>query len=174
MTRRLVDPAAFGAVLAALWAAHDLADHVVQTDHQAAGKAARYGWAMPMAEHVAGYHAVQLAALAALRSLAGVRPSWRRTLAGVALSAGTHALLDRRWPVVAILRATGSPGFARSNVVSVHHDVDGFGRASTGGGVPHSVEAIGLLPLHGPYLADQALHHACLAVTAAIISGSTR
>jgi hypothetical protein len=30
----------------------------------------------------------------------------------LAVSAATHALIDRRWPVRALLRASGSPGFA--------------------------------------------------------------
>jgi hypothetical protein len=29
-------------------------------------------------------------------------------------------------------------------------------------------------PLHGPYLADQALHHACLFVAALILAGGAR
>jgi hypothetical protein len=125
--------------------AHDLADHVVQTDRQANGKAGP-GWAgaRAMAGHVGGYHLVQLLALLALRLL-GVRPSWRRTAAAVSVSAGTHALLDRRWPVQAILRATRSPGFAGMTT-----------------------------PLHGGYLADQALHHGVLVVCAAVLAGGRR
>ena len=132
--------AAFGATLAALWAAHDLADHIVQTDHQAAHKATS---CPAMAGHVGSYTAVQVAALAVLRPM-GVRPSWRRMAAGVAVSGGTHAFLDRRWPVAAILRHTGSPRFAELAT-----------------------------PINGPYLADQSLHHACLFVTALILGGSS-
>jgi hypothetical protein len=36
-----------------------------------------------------------------------------RGLVVLAVSAGSHAIIDRRWPVRALLRATGSPGFAR-------------------------------------------------------------
>ena len=39
-------------------------------------------------------------------------PAWKG-LVVLTVSAGTHAFLDRRWPVRALLRATGSPGFAR-------------------------------------------------------------
>lgn len=127
----------FGAALAALWGAHDFADHVVQTDHQAAHKAT--SWAA-MSGHVGSYTAVQVAALAALRPL-GVRPSWRRTVAAVAWSAGTHALLDRRWPVTKILQGSGSSGFAALQT-----------------------------PINGPYLADQGLHHACLLVSALVLA----
>lgn len=160
--------ATLGATLAVLWAAHDLADHVVQTDHQAARKATSW---RAMAGHVGGYHAVQLLALVLLRR-AGVRPSWSRTLAAVAWSAGTHAFLDRRWPVRRTLELTRSPGFARPEV-RVHLDVDGHGAVVGGAGVPRTVDVTGPLPLHGPYLADQALHHAALAVSAAILAAST-
>lgn len=164
--KRTVDPAAFGALLAALWAAHDLADHVVQTDHQAANKASSW---RAMSGHVGSYTAVQLLALAALRGLADVRPSWRRTLVGVALSASTHALLDRRWPVAAILRATSSPGFATSTIVRVEWEANGHGLPHSAG-IPRNVPATGPLPLHGPYLADQAFHHGVLAMCAAILA----
>lgn len=145
--------ARLGASYAALMAAHDLGDHIVQTDHQAATKAT--SWA-GMAGHVGSYTALQLAALVGLRALAGVRPSWRRTAVAVAWSAGTHAFLDRRWPVKRILELTGSPSFARSTVIDAS-----------------AVSDLGFLPLplHGPYLADQALHHGVLLVAAAILAG---
>lgn len=130
--------ARFGAVMAALWAAHDLADYVAQTDHQAANKASDW---RAMAGHVGGYHVVQALTVAALRG-AGVRPSWRRVLVALLWPAATHALLDRRWPVKRILTATGSPEFAQATT-----------------------------PLHGGYLADQALHHAALVVSAAVLAG---
>ena len=158
--------ARFAAVYAALWAAHDLGDHVVQTDHQAAGKSGREGWAGPMAGHVGTYIAVQAAGLTALQVLVGVRMSPARLLAGLAWSAGTHALLDRRWPVVALLDATGSRGFARPQV-----QVTGSAVPSALRGRDPIVEAGGPLPLPGPYLADQSLHHGAVFVAALIIAG---
>lgn len=201
MTR--IDPARLGATYAALMAAHDVGDHIVQTDHQAATKAS--SWA-GMVGHVGSYTALQVAALVALRA-GGVRPSWRRTLVAVAWSAGTHAILDRRRPVAALLRMTGSPGFALSNVqperellvcANADADPDGptnieeAGHALAGAidavrrgdnwhagdalsfAIRHAVAVIDPerpLPIHGPYLADQALHHACLLVAAAILAG---
>jgi hypothetical protein len=152
--------------MAALWAAHDLADHVVQTDQQAATKATSW---RGMAGHIGGYQLTQAAALAALRPL-GVRPSWRRALAAVALSAGTHALLDRRWPVVRLLERTGSARFSQPVLE---------GQAATVVWAPGHPDAVAVvegrpLPLHGPYLADQALHHACLAVAAYVLAGGTQ
>lgn len=155
----------FAVVLPTLLVAHNLADHVVQTDHQAANKARRWP---AMAGHVGSYQATQLGALLAVSRATGTRLSWRGMLLGGAFSAISHAFLDRRWPVVAILRRTGSAGFA-SPVVRVCHDVDGHGRVHTAG-IPRSVDAVGPLPLHGPYLADQALHHACLLVSALLIA----
>lgn len=198
--------ASFAAVLGALNAAHTVGDHIAQTDHQAARKAAPRGWVGPMAGHVGGYTAVQVAALAALRPL-GVRPSWARLVAGVVFSAATHALLDRRWPVWKILDLTGSRQFALSRVQAerallvcdnVDDDPDGptnleeaghalaaaLTRAQVGAyreagealahAVRHAVAVIDPehpTPLHGPYLADQALHHGCLFVAALIIAG---
>jgi hypothetical protein len=144
-----------------LWAAHDLGDHVVQTDHQAAGKATSW---RAMAGHLVGYHATQAAAIAVLRSL-GVRPSWRATAAGIAFSAASHAFLDRRWPVARLLEHTGSTNFARPQVRVVV--AKGFESA------PRPIST-GVLPLHGPYLADQALHHLALTVVALILAGCER
>lgn len=205
--KRPVDPAAFGAVLAALWAAHDLADHVLQTEYQAHHKACegRHGY-RALAGHVASYSAVQVVALAALRG--GFAPA--RVAAGVAFSAGTHALLDRRWPVRWILEHTGHDDYALSHVqaerellVCANVDADPDGPTNleeAGHALGVAVHAVGRgtfrevgdalayairhavavvdpehpTPLHGPYLADQALHHACLAVVAAIIAGRQR
>lgn len=167
--------ARFGAIAAVLWAAHDLADHVVQTDTQARDKADRRAtwdtallpqWSVPMAGHVGSYTAVQLGALLALSRLTGERLTWPRTLAGVAFSAISHAFLDRRWPVLALLEATGSPRFAAPVV-----RVQGSAMPAALRDRPPVVAASGALPLHGPYLADQAAHHACLMITAAILAG---
>lgn len=135
--------ARFAAVLATTWAAHNVGDHIVQTDHQAAGKATSgaAGW-RAMAGHVSSYHAVQLAALLLADRLLGLRLRPTRVAAALVVSAGTHALPDRRWPVRRVLQRTGSPGFA-------------------------DLQA----PLNGPYLADQALHHGALWVAALIASG---
>jgi len=126
----------FAAVLATMHAAHNLGDHVVQTDNMALRKADR--WPV-MLSHVGSYHAVMAGMLLAADQLLGLGLSRRRLAAALAVSAGTHAFLDRRWPVRRILEATGSLGFARLQT-----------------------------PLNGPYLADQALHHACLWLAALV------
>lgn len=159
-----------GAAYALLWASHDVADHVIaQTDHQAARKAdpGPAGW-RALAGHVGLYHAAQLAAVVALRA-AGVRPSLARTAAAVALSASTHAFFDRRWPVRWLLEHTGSRGFAASGIVPVQAvDLPAPGASNLGFVRPHP------LPLHGPALADQALHHVAIAAAAWILAGGDR
>ena len=161
LERSRVDAVRFGALLAALWAAHDLADHVLRTDHQAIRKA---GCWRVMAGHVGAYHALQVAVLGVLCG-AGIRPGWRRTAAAVALSAATHAVLDRCWPVQAIMRATRSPGFAQTYWWEPP--------APFCGEQNHGSSKVPTL-LHGPYLAARALHHAVLAAAAAILAGGAR
>lgn len=148
-------------VLPTLLVAHNVADHVVQTDHQAAHKASSWS---AMAGHVGGYQATQLGALLAVSRATGTCLSWRGMLLGGAFSAISHAFLDRRWPVRRLLELTGSRAFARP-VIRTAGDV----REVTG--AAPTVDATGPLPIHGPYLADQALHHGCLLISALLIAG---
>jgi hypothetical protein len=165
-----IDPARLGATYAVLMAAHDGGDHVLQTDEWAGNKAT--SWAA-MAGHVGSYTALQVAALEALHALTGTRPSWRRTLAAVAWSAGTHAFLDRRWPVKKILELTGSANFAQPRIpplaVRTRNEQINVKLSRV---VMSTEEAP--LPIHGPYLADQALHHACLLVAAIILAATPK
>lgn len=90
-------------LLCAVLAGHLLGDWIVQTDEQARSKGSSW-WAM--ARHIATYHATIIVAALALGA------AGRDIAVVVAVSAPTHALLDRRWPVVAILRYTGSAPFS--------------------------------------------------------------
>jgi hypothetical protein len=138
-------PAIFAAVFAALYAAHQVGDHLIQTDRAADGKD-RPGWAgvCAMAAHVGSYHVACLVALVALGPL-GVALHPLAVLAGLGFSAATHWFIDLRWPVQWLLCRTGSPRFARLN---------------RGG-------------INGCYLADQALHVGCLFVSAWLITAIT-
>jgi hypothetical protein len=160
MTRSLSRSGRFAAVLSTMHAAHNLADHVLQTDHQAAFKATSW---RAMAGHVGSYHATQAAALAAADRALGLRLSPARVAVAVAWSAGTHAFLDRRWPVRRALELTGSPGFARGTFSPPDLLVGPI--------INDASTAEYRIPLHGPYLADQALRHACLWVAALIAVG---
>lgn len=169
-----LDAGRVAACYVALWVAHDLADHVVQTDEQAAAKAdPRPGhWEGAMLGHLAGYAAAQAAALVSMH-IAGVRMTPGRALAGLAFSVVTHGVLDRRWPVVELLRRTGSERFADPRLPAILVDpreqYPPFTRSPAIGTTRRAA-----LPLHGVYLADQALHHAAVAIAAALAAGGRR
>lgn len=163
------------AVLVVMDVAHDFADHVVQTDRQALGKAAPDArtWVPAMAGHVGGYHLVQVAALVAADRYLGLRLRPSRVAAAVALSASTHALLDRRWPVRRIMEKTGSPGFAAA-VTRVHVPVDGLGHVVNEPGVPTEVEVTGPVALSGMYHVDQAMHRIVLLLAATVATSGRK
>jgi hypothetical protein len=144
----------FAASWAVLSVGHALADHVGgQTDFQAAHKSApsagelaagaspRRGWAANLA-HVAQYHAVLM--LLGLGAWLVLPLHWSAPGVVVALvwSAGTHAFLDRRWPVRWLLTRLRQARFAE---------------LADGG-------------LNGMYLADQALHGLALGVAAVALA----
>jgi hypothetical protein len=133
----------FAAAFVALYAAHMVGDHVLQTDRQARGKAADKGWAAPMAGHLATYLAAQFLALFAVAHIAPFPATNLGVACGLGFSAATHGLIDRRWPVRWLLEHTGSRDFARLT--------------SNG--------------LNGMYLCDQSLHIGCLFAAALIVGG---
>jgi hypothetical protein len=77
--------------------AHILGDWLFQTEWQATNK--ERNW-RAMAAHVGVYHLIVLAVLAHACGLADPR-----IYGGVAFLALTHALIDRRWPVLRLMRA---------------------------------------------------------------------
>ena len=94
-------------VYLALLASHLLGDWVVQTDWQATNKTR--SWAALVA-HVASYHLL-MGLLLLIPILRDGWPAWK-ALAAMTVSAITHAVIDRRRPVRALMRVAGSPGFA--------------------------------------------------------------
>ncbi len=110
----------FAAVAATLAAMHDVGDFLLQTDHQAARKpctedrlaecSEAESWRC-LAAHVASYHAAQVVGLVVANRALGLKLSPGRVLAGVAVSAVTHAVIDRRWPVRWWMDHTGSHDF---------------------------------------------------------------
>ncbi len=136
----------FAVALGALLVAHQVGDHVVQTDRQAARKAdpARYGRLAALRAllgHLLGYHLVLAAALLGTAAVLRLPLTASGVLAGLAFSALTHAVLDLRWPVRGILRAARSPLFAAATT-----------------------------PVCGLYTADQALHKLALLGSALMIA----
>lgn len=97
-----------GSVFAALYAAHQVGDHHVQRDcdAQAKGLPGRAGQ-LACLRHVTSYTATAAVALAATHAATGVRPRLGRTLAGLALSAVSHYVIDRREPLRRFAAATG-------------------------------------------------------------------
>lgn len=101
-------------VAAALYAAHQVADHWVQTDRQACHKGLP-GWAGRRAclAHVATYTLTCLVALAALAGATGWRPGVAQLVGGLAVSAVTHYLVDRRTPLIRMAQALGMSAFVQ-------------------------------------------------------------
>ncbi|MBB4920985.1 transcriptional regulator [Streptosporangium saharense] len=103
----------FALALVTMYAAHQVADHWVQTHGQACGKAAAgwAGWRANLA-HVGTYTVALLVALAVV----GLRfpgldyhAGW--VAAGLVLNAVTHAWADRRAPLRALAVRLGKAGY---------------------------------------------------------------
>ncbi|MFF2074624.1 transcriptional regulator [Kitasatospora sp. NPDC058162] len=114
-----VRAARFAASYALLRAAGDVADHFVQTCHQAAtkghhdhnpGQSSAAG-RRACAAHVATYTATQAAVLLAGTRLLGVRLRPAPVTAALALSAVTHYVADRREPLRRLADAVGIGDF---------------------------------------------------------------
>lgn len=102
------------AAFVALYAAHQVGDHVVQTNAEAAAKGSPTadklsagvhpwtGWSACL-RHVGTYTLAQAAALALVRVAAPL--SLTGCLAALAVSASSHAVIDRRWIVRLLIQA---------------------------------------------------------------------
>lgn len=145
-----------GSAFAALHASGVFADHAIQTDHQACTKAApgRQGH-IALAGHVGSYTATQVAALAAVALVTGERVTTRRALSGLAFCAGSHYLIDRRWPLQWFAERTGKGKFYAL-------------------GKPREGRDDNVTIGTGAYALDQAAHLACVLVAALIIAGGER
>lgn len=103
----LADPssklATFGAVFAALYAAHQVADHWVQSQWQADTKG-QPGWLgrLACAAHVATYTLTAVIALATVAAWSGWRPAPWHAAIGLTVSAVSHYIADRRSPLRAL------------------------------------------------------------------------
>jgi hypothetical protein len=109
------------AIALGLLVGHEIGDYPVQTDWQALHKGApghnpAAVEPVPLAItwkanqwHVATYHLALAATVASTCAALGVRVSPRRALAALALSYGTHTVLDRRVLVHWLMDAKGTP-----------------------------------------------------------------
>jgi hypothetical protein len=97
---------------AALFAAHQVADHWIQTGHQAAAKGRRdWSGRLACARHISTLTATKLAALAAAFTVCAlpVRPAW--WIAALGVDAASHYWADRRFTLRALAERTGSGQF---------------------------------------------------------------
>ncbi|MFJ4787623.1 DUF3307 domain-containing protein [Streptomyces sp. NPDC088794] len=144
--------ARFAAVYAVLTAAHEVADHWVQTDDQAVSKGNRNrDGAIACSEHVFTYTVTQAAALAVVQRVTGMRLSWKRAALGLAVSAVTHYVADRQadhW------RDEDPRGIVRLAAA--------MGKSSWLQRDPHAA-----------YLMDQSWHKGCIAVAALVAASGT-
>lgn len=147
--------ATFGATFATLYAAHQVGDHHVQRDQEAAakGKPGREG-RVACARHVASYTATAALAMAATNRFtgAGVRPG--RALAALVFSAVTHYVIDRREPLRRFAEVTGHGTFYRLGQPRPGRDDN---------------PTLGT----GAYALDQAAHVGCLLVASWIAAGDS-
>ncbi|SCL30026.1 Protein of unknown function [Micromonospora pallida] len=147
-TDSTANAATFAAVFAALWVAHQVGDHWVQTQHQSDRKGMP-GWPgrIACAAHVATYTLTALLALAFLTAGTGLRlDPWGVTV-GLTVSAVTHYIADRRTPLKRIATALGSARFYAL-------------------GTPRPGRDDNLSLGTGAYALDQSWHHAWLFIAA--------
>ncbi|MGY5127342.1 hypothetical protein [Streptomyces nigrescens] len=143
----------FSAAWAALSAAHEVGDFLVQPDRDATdkGKEGAEG-RIACARHVASYTATQAVALAAADRGLGLRLDWRWATAGLLVSAVTHYAADRsggRWREDPKTQPT-------TRMVRLAH------RAKKGGWLTRDPNA-------GP-LIDQAWHKGWIAIAAGVVA----
>lgn len=91
-------------LLALVLVGHLVGDWIVQTDWQAANKTT--SWKANQ-QHMIGYHLALAAAVA-------WAVAWPLVLVIVGVSWSTHAVIDRRWPVVWLMQHTGSGPFSQT------------------------------------------------------------
>ncbi|WUI00946.1 DUF3307 domain-containing protein [Spirillospora sp. NBC_00431] len=147
------DPVVFPAVFAALYAAHEVGDHWLQTHGQAAGKGAR-GWSgrLLCARHVAVLTAVKAAAVIAVTMVLALPVNPVAVAVALAVDAVSHYWADRRFTLLALADWAGRtilPGKGE------------FARLGDGAAAPTGT---------GAYALDQSWHIGWLAVAALLAS----
>ncbi|MFF0431846.1 DUF3307 domain-containing protein [Streptomyces sp. NPDC004327] len=91
----------FASLFVLLYLGHLLADYPFQTDHQAAHKAdhSAEGWRTNLTHAATHVAACGLALAAGVLLLDGVSVSVPATVVALGWIGGTHAFIDRRWPI---------------------------------------------------------------------------
>ncbi|MEU1673823.1 transcriptional regulator [Streptomyces roseifaciens] len=144
--------AVFAAVFVALYVAHSVGDHWVQSSHQSVNKG-RPGWAGRLADtrHVLTLTLTKLAVLFVVAVLLGFPLSPLGIVAGLGVDAASHWWADRRSTLAWLAKVTGKGEFYRLGAPRAGCDDN-----------PH----IGT----GAYALDQSFHHLWLLVAALIIA----
>ncbi|MFF0790588.1 transcriptional regulator [Streptomyces spiralis] len=144
--------ATFAAVFVALYVAHSVGDHWVQTSHQSAHKG-HFGWVGRLADarHVATLTATKVAVLLPVAWLLDLHLSVLGAVLGLGVDAVTHWWADRRSTLAWLAKVTGKGEFYQLGVPRAGHDDK-----------PH----IGT----GAYALDQSFHHLWLLVAALVIA----
>lgn len=150
---------AFAAVFVALYVAHSVGDHWVQTSAQSAAKG-RPGWVGRLADtrHVVSLTATKLAVLLPAGWLLGLHLSVWGLVAGLGVDAVTHWWADRRSTLAWLAKVTGKSEFYS---------------LGTGAHPAHPVTGEGTPAGHlgtGAYALDQSFHHLWLLVAALLIT----
>ncbi|WP_433793294.1 DUF3307 domain-containing protein [Actinoplanes sp. CA-252034] len=144
--------AAFAAVFAALFVAHQVADHWVQTQHQADCKG-RPGWPgrIACATHVTTYTLTALVAVIVLGLSTDLHVRPGQVAAGLAVSAVTHYIADRRTPLKRLADLVGAGRFYALGIPRAGRDDN---------------PSLGT----GSYALDQSFHYLFLFVAALVIA----
>ncbi|MFC3979682.1 DUF3307 domain-containing protein [Streptosporangium jomthongense] len=142
----------FAATFAALYAAHSVGDHWIQTHHQACGKGApgRAGQ-IACAKHVLTLTTTKAAALAAMQIVTGLHLPLTAVYVALAVDAISHYWADRRTTLAALADRVGKGDFYRMGAPRPGHD-----------DAPH----LGT----GAYALDQSWHIAWLFISALIVA----
>ena len=149
----------FAAVFSALFAAHSVGDHWVQTSWQAArkGDRSRTGH-VACGRHVAGLTLTKVIALFAAVLVLGLEVSALGVVVGLGLDAATHYWADRRHTLTSLARVCRKTEFhILGTPAHPYHPVD-----AEGGYAP----TLGT----GAYALDQSFHHFWLFIAALIIA----
>lgn len=144
--------ATFAAVFVALYVAHSVGDHWVQTSAQSALKG-RPGWIGRLADarHVATLTATKILLLLLAEVVLDLRLSVPAVVLGLAVDAASHLWADRRSTLARLAERLGLGGFYRLGALRPGHDDN---------------PSIGT----GAYALDQSFHHLWLLVASLIIA----
>jgi hypothetical protein len=104
----------FAVALATLYAAHSVADHWIQTDHQAVTKGGT-GWPARLADlrHVLTYTATLAAALALVAWRCHLPYDVPRVAVALVFNGITHYIADRRSPLLALAAKLGKANWLK-------------------------------------------------------------